>query len=53
MTVYLKRGYNRKNHLVILKQFYYISKELYDDLRRNGIDVAKDKQDCFITNTDG
>ena len=51
MTVYLERGYNRKEHRG--------SKTVSNTIQRSismiyvGIDVAKDKHDCFITNSDG
>ena len=51
MTVYLERGYNRKE--------YQWSKTVSNTFQRRiamiyvGIDVAKDKHDCFITNSDG
>lgn len=51
MTVYLERGYNRKE--------YQWSQTVSNTFQRSfamiyvGIDVAKDKYDCFITNSDG
>ena len=52
MTVYLERGYNRKEHQWFYKQYQNIySKEIF--MIYVGIDVAKDKHDCFITNSDG
>lgn len=51
MTVYLERGYNRKEQPwsktvsnIFLWRFFMIFV---------GIDIAKDKHDCFITNSDG
>ena len=51
MTVYLERGYNCKEYQwfqtvsnTFLRRFYMIYV---------GIDVAKDKHDCFINNSDG
>lgn len=52
MTVYLERGYNRKEYQWFYKQYQNIySKEIF--MIYVGIDVAKDKHDCFITNSDG
>lgn len=52
MTVYLERGYNRKEYQWVYKQYQNIySKEIF--MIYVGIDVAKDKHDCFITNSDG
>ena len=52
MTVYLERGYNLKEHQWFYKQYQNIySKEIF--MIYVGIDVAKDKHDCFITNSDG
>jgi transposase len=51
MTVYLERGYNRREHQWFLNSIKYISKEY--SMIYVGIDVAKDKHDCFITNSDG
>ena len=51
MTVYLERGYNRKEYQWFYKQYQNIySKEIF--MIYVGIDVAKDKHDCFITNSD-
>ena len=52
MTVYLERGYNCKEYQWFYKQYQNIySKEIF--MIYAGIDVAKDKHDCFITNSDG
>ena len=52
MTVYLERGYNRKEYQWFYKQYQNTySKEIF--MIYVGIDVAKDKHDCFITNSDG
>ena len=52
MTVYLERGYNRKEYQWFYKQYQNIySKEIF--MIYVGIDVAKDKHDCFISNSDG
>ena len=52
MTVYLERGYNCKEYQWVYKQYQNIySKEIF--MIYVGIDVAKDKHDCFITNSDG
>ncbi len=51
MTVYLERGYNRKEHPVVLKQYQIFIRRFF--MIYVGIDVAKDKHDCFITNSDG
>ena len=52
MTVYLERGYNRKEYQRVYKQYQNIySKQIL--MIYVGIDVAKDKHDCFITNSDG
>ena len=52
MTVYLERGYNCKEYQWFYKQYQNIySKEFF--MIYVGIDVAKDKHDCFITNSDG
>ena len=52
MTVYLERGYNRKEYQWFYKQYQNIySKEIF--MIYVGIDIAKDKHDCFITNSDG
>lgn len=49
MTVYLERGYNCKEYQWFYKQYQNIySKEIF--MIYAGIDVAKDKHDCFITN---
>ena len=52
MTVYLERGYNRKEHPVVLKQYQIHFKGVFIVIYV-GIDVAKDKHDCFITKSDG
>lgn len=52
MTVYLERGYNRKEY----QWFQTVSNTFkIGDLFMIyvGIDVAKDKHDCFMTNSDG
>lgn len=52
MTVYLERGYNCKEYQWFYKQYQNIySKEIF--MIYAGIDVAKDKHDCFITNSVG
>jgi len=51
MTVYLKRAFIRKGPCgskTVSNIFQRISAIIYV-----GIDVAKDKHDCFITNSDG
>ena len=46
MTVYLERGYNRKEYQWVYKQYQNIySKEIF--MIYVGIDVAKDKHDCL------
>ena len=51
MTVYLERGYNCKEYQWFYKQYQNIySKEIF--MIYVGIDIAKDKHDCFITNSD-
>lgn len=47
MTVYLERGYKRKEYPWVPNSINYFS------MIYAGIDVAKDKHDCFITNSDG
>ena len=51
MTVYLERGYNRKEY----QWFQTVSNTFQRSIAMiyAGIDVAKDKHDCFITNSDG
>jgi len=51
MTVYLERGYNRKE----CQWFQTVSNTFQRSIAMIyiGIDVAKDKHDCFITNSDG
>ncbi len=51
MTVYLERGYNRKEHPVVLNSINTFQRRFF--MIYVGIDVAKDKHDCFITNSDG
>ena len=52
MTVYLERGYNRKEGIpVALNNIKFIQRRFL--MIYVGIDVAKDKHDCFITNSDG
>ena len=51
MTVYLERGYNRKEYQWFSTVSNIHSKEIF--MIYAGIDVAKDKHDCFITNSDG
>ena len=51
MTVYLERGYNRKE-LCGSKQYQIFIQRRFIMIYV-GIDVAKDKHDCFITNSDG
>ena len=52
MTVYLEQGYNRKEYLWFYKQYQNIhSIEIF--MIYVGVDVAKDKLDCFVTNSDG
>ena len=51
MTVYLERGYNRKEHPVVLKTALNTFQRRFIMIYI-GIDVAKDKHDCFITNSD-
>ena len=52
MTVYLERGYNHKEHPVVTKTALHIFQRRFFMIYV-GIDVAKDKHDCFITNFDG
>lgn len=51
MTVYLEREYNRKEY----PWFQTVSNTFQRSITMiyTGIDVAKDKHDCFITNSDG
>jgi len=51
MTVYLERGYNRKEY----QWFQTVSNTFQRRFAMiyAGIDVAKEKHDCFITNSDG
>lgn len=51
MTVYLEREYNRKEY----PWFQTVSNTFQRSIAMiyTGIDVAKDKHDCFITNSDG
>src|SRR5574344_781067 len=51
MTVYLERGYDRKEY----QWFQTVSNTFQRSIFMiyAGIDVAKDKHDCFITNSDG
>ena len=51
MTVYLERGYNRKEYQWFQTVSKYIQRRTF--MIYIGIDVAKDKHDCFITNSDG
>ena len=51
MTVYLERGYNRKEYQWFQTVSNFIQRSIF--MIYVGIDVAKDKHDCFITNSDG
>lgn len=51
MTVYLERGYNRKECQWVPNSVKYIQRRFF--MIYVGIDIAKDKHDCFITNSDG
>jgi transposase len=51
MTVYLERGYNRKEYRGSKQYQIFIQRRFL--MIYVGIDVAKDKHDCFITNSDG
>ena len=51
MTVYLERGYNRKEYQWFQTVLKFIQRRIA--MIYVGIDVAKDKHDCFITNSDG
>jgi transposase len=52
MTVYFALGYNRKEPLWI-KTVSILLQRMYAAMIYVGIDVAKDKHDCVITNSDG
>ena len=51
MTVYLERGYNRKEYQWVPNSIEFIQRRI--TMVYVGIDIAKDKHDCFITNSDG
>ena len=51
MMVYLERGYNRKEYRGSKQYQIFIQRRFL--MIYVGIDVAKDKHDCFITNSDG
>lgn len=48
MTIYVERGYNRKEYPGVLKRYQRCSFMILV-----GIAVVKDKHDCFIINSDG
>ena len=52
MTVYLERGYNRREYPWVPNSIIILAKEFFCMIYV-GIDVAKDKHDCFITNSNG
>ena len=52
MTVYFALGYNRKEPLWI-KTVSILLQRMYAAMIYVGIDVAKEKHDCVITNSDG
>ena len=52
MTVYFALGYNRKEPLWI-KTVSILLQRMYAAMIYVGIDVAKDKHDCVITNSNG
>ena len=51
MTFYLEWGYNRKEYQWVSNSIKYILRSI--TMIYIGIDVAKDKHNCFITNSDG
>ena len=51
MTVYLERVHNCEEHLWSKNSIKYFQRRIF--MIYVGIDVAKDKHDCFITNSDG
>ena len=51
MTVYLERGYNRREYPWVPNSIKFIQRRIA--MIFAGIDVAKDKHDCFITNSEG
>lgn len=52
MTVYVERGYTNTDSLWSYISIKYYAKE-ENTMIYVGIDVAKDKHDCFITNSEG
>ena len=51
MTVYLERVHNCEEHLWSKNSIKYFQRRIF--MIYVGIDVTKDKHDCFITNSDG